>query len=121
MKNYIIAIGISFLIGGTGSFFIFAFPAKKSNREIKKEIKSIKDSFKLSELKVDSLNNVINKRDELDNIRNIRLDSLKTKLEKLNNKNIITTHDTYTTVTNLNLSGDIKFLSGFVDSSAISR
>lgn len=41
-------------------------------------------------------------------------DSLKTKLEELNNRNIVTVHENYTTVTNLDLDGDIRFLSRYL-------
>jgi hypothetical protein len=53
-----------------------------------------------------------------DSIMTVQVEALKDKLEYLNNKNIVTVYETYSTVTALDLDGDIEFLSRYVGAAA---
>lgn len=56
MKGYILAIVLSLVVGGTGSFFIWAFPARKSNSQIRHERNDFEEKYKNAQVSIDSSN-----------------------------------------------------------------
>lgn len=88
---------------------------RKENREAKRENKVLHEENKMLHKENSILDESIAKRDHKDSVAAIEFDSLKTKLANINKHNIVTTYENYSTVTDLDLDGDIKFLSGFIE------
>lgn len=87
---------------------------KKENKGLHVENKQIREENKALEKDIAAKDNQIAEGTMI-------FDSLKTTLEKLNNKSIVTVHENYNTVTTLDLDGQISFLSRFLESAGDSR
>lgn len=114
MKKYIPYLpAVVFLSVGVWLFF-----NNKHFRTEAREYKRENESLRAANDSLHTLNDSLSKHNEaLDKkiaAGTVIYDSLRTKLQELNNKSIITVYEDYHTVTSLDLDGQIKFLSGFL-------
>lgn len=122
-REYIYLIAITAISIGTIIFGAI------SNRGLRYEIRDLKAENVIKQAAIDSLhteNDQLEKalQDSEEKIAHgtVIYDSLKTTLENLNNQKIVTINAGIRTVSNLDLDGQIKLLSGFLsEADSISR
>lgn len=108
-----IALAVVF-IASLGLCVFFLITERSENRLLKKYNVQIQaENTQLKEANASILNEVKIK-DEIIRKSTVVYDSLKTTLEKINQKNIVTNYATYHTVTNLDLNGQIDLLSSYL-------
>jgi peptidoglycan hydrolase CwlO-like protein len=83
-------------------------------KDLKKENKELQQANKSLHEKNDSLAKEILNRNEQIQKGTVIFDSLKTTLQQLNNQNIVTIHENFTTVNALDLNGQLEFLARFI-------
>lgn len=107
-------------------FAVFMFISNRGLRQdisgLKKENKELNTYNEELHKANKSLKDAISIRDEKIRAGTVIYDSLKTTLENLNNQKIVTINEGIRTVSNLDLDGQIKLLSGFLsEADSISR
>lgn len=106
---FVLAFGITtFLLVSANS------DLRKENRNLKKENKVYEATNKRLKTSNDSIQSDINSRDKVIAQSTLIFDSLKTKLAELNNRKIVTNYESYNTVSNLSLDGQISLLSRYL-------
>lgn len=115
VKAHIIELGLVIAFIVFAAFLISANrDLRQANKQMKKENRDLaKENNSLKAMNDDLLKEV-SKRDEIINKSTIIYDSLRFKLDELNNRNIITNYETYHTVTNLDLNGQIELLTRYI-------